>query len=175
MPAMSTPEAGQADDIFIRSFEPQDADACKRLYREALIGGQLADNDSALDVDDIPLAYMTPEGNHFWVALHRPTSAVIGMIGVIHSDGVGEIRRLRVVHEHRKKGVGKALLETAVQFCKDRNYLKVALDTYIDVDPAVSIFGRHHYSLARTRNYAGKDVRHFYLDLYSSDRKEDET
>ena len=38
-----------------------------RLYREGLLGGKLAENDTGLDIDDIESAYMKP-GNHFWVA-----------------------------------------------------------------------------------------------------------
>ena len=91
------------------------------------------------------------------------------MIGVLHSDGMGEIRRLRVRSDVRGRGIGITLLEHAVRFCKDKNYLKVALDTYIEREEAIKLFAKHQYRLDRTRQYAGKEMIYFYLDLYTSE------
>lgn len=155
----------------IRSFRPDDLDACRHLYREGLIGGQIAENDSGLDIDDIVMAYMTPPGNHFWVA-QTADGSLVGMIGVMKSeDGVAEIRRLRVANDHRRQGIGSALLETAIRFCQDNHYLKVALDTFIERDPAMRLFDKFRFRHGRTRTYAGRDLLFFYLDLYTSEPK----
>ena len=37
----------------VRSFRKGDLPECSRLYREGLIGGKLAENDTGLDIDDI--------------------------------------------------------------------------------------------------------------------------
>lgn len=160
----------------IRSFRVADLAACRVLYREGLLGGALAENDTGLDIDDIEAAYMKTPGNHFWVAeVPVPGDGgagdVVGMIGVQHHDeGVGEIRRLRVRQDHRRKGIGKALIETAVQFCQDRGYLKVTLDTFVEREPAIKLFEKFRFSHSRTRHLAGKELMYFYLDLYKSDR-----
>jgi ribosomal protein S18 acetylase RimI-like enzyme len=159
-------------DITIRSFQPGDLAACQQLYREGMIGGQIAENDTGLDIDDIDFAYIRTSGNHFWVAVNK-TGEVVGMIGVMHSDGVGEIRRLRVRADHRRRGIGSSLLETAVRFCQERNYLKVALDTFTERDGALKLFEKFRFRHGRTRSYAGKDLLYFYLDLYTSERKEE--
>ena len=52
----------------IRSYRSEDAPACLQLYREGLLGGKIAENDTGLDMDDIERAYMSPPGSHFWVA-----------------------------------------------------------------------------------------------------------
>ena len=44
------------------------------LYREGLLGGKIAENDSGLDIDDIGSAYLTPPGNCFWVAAGAGTA-----------------------------------------------------------------------------------------------------
>ncbi|GIW75473.1 MAG: hypothetical protein KatS3mg104_0536 [Phycisphaerae bacterium] len=154
----------------IRSFRPGDLEACRRLYREGLIGGQIAENDTGLDIDDIDGAYLRVPGNHFWVA-ETHDGQIVGMIGVMQSDGVGEIRRLRVAASHRRRGIGSALLEQALKFCRENNYLKVALDTFIEREPAIKLFDKFHFRHGRTRSYAGKDLLYFYLDFYSSDQK----
>ena len=153
----------------LRSFRAADLDACQRLYREGILSGRLAENDSGLDIDDIDSAYMKPHGNHFWVA--ESEGKIVGMIGVILSDGTGEIRRLRVADGYRGHKLGSTLLENSVRFCRENNYLKVALDTHIDRETALKIFEAQHFKLGTTRTYNGKDLMVFYLDLYSGESK----
>src|SRR5215204_4865706 len=98
--------------VVVRSFKSTDLGACQRLYREGLLGGKLAENDTGLDIDDIESAYMNPPGNHFWVAATIPQATsekakIVGMIGVQHHDeGAAEIRRLRVAVDVRRRGIG---------------------------------------------------------------------
>ncbi|HEX8324790.1 MAG TPA: GNAT family N-acetyltransferase [Tepidisphaeraceae bacterium] len=159
------------DGIVIRSFTPADEAACQALYHEGAAGGLIAPNDTGLDIDDIQMAYMTPPGNHFWVAVGAKRD-VVGMIGVMHSDGVGEIRRLRVAEAHQRRGIGSRLLEKALTFCREQNYLKVALDTVVDREPAMKLFGKYHFRHGKSRRYSGKELMYFYLDLYSGETKD---
>ena len=148
---------------------------CTQLYVEGLLGGKIAENDTGLDIDDIESAYMCNPGSHFWVAETTPPAdsaarEVIGMIGVQqHEESVGEIRRLRVRHDFRRRGIGSALVEVALKFCRDRGYLKIALDTFMEREPAVKLFEKFHFRHSRTRSVMGKEVMHFYLDLYQRD------
>jgi ribosomal protein S18 acetylase RimI-like enzyme len=163
-----------SSNIAIRDFHRADLPACTQLYRDGLLGGKIAENDTGLDIDDIESAYMSIPGSHFWVAeipaLQEKPGEIVGMIGVQHhEDSVGEIRRLRVKHEYRRRGIGSALVETALKFCQDRGYLKIALDTFMEREPAIKLFEKFHFRHSRTRNVAGKDVLHFYLDLYQRD------
>lgn len=151
--------------ITLRSFEPRDAEACRTLYHD----GRIAENDTGLDIDDIEAAYMN-RGNHFWVAVNA-SGEVVGMIGVQqHDAGVGEIRRLRVRRDHQRRGIGTRLVETAVKFCRDHNYLKVTLDTFIDREPAIRLFEKFHFRHSNSRELHGKELLYFYLDIYGTDR-----
>jgi ribosomal protein S18 acetylase RimI-like enzyme len=92
------------------------------------------------------------------------------MIGVMRQEsGVGEIRRLRVRTDARRRGIGAKLLEAAVQFCKDHQYLKIRLDTYMDREPAIHLFEKFKFRHSRTRDLNGKQLLYFYLDLYSNE------
>ncbi|HEX4123698.1 MAG TPA: GNAT family N-acetyltransferase [Tepidisphaeraceae bacterium] len=157
----------------IRSFRPEDAPACQRLYSEGLIsGGKIADNDTGLDLDDIESVYMKTPGNHFWVA-EMPDRGVIGMIGVQHHDeGVGVIRRLRVADSYKGRRFGRLLLDVALRYCHENGYLKITLDTFIDPDLAIQLFEKFHFRLDRKRTVAGKNLMYFYLDLYGRDAKQ---
>ena len=157
----------------LRSFQASDLAACQKLYRDGIISGKIAENDSGLDVDDIEAAYMKPQGNHFWVA-QTPGGEIVGMIGVMLSDGTGEIRRLRVDERFRRRGIGSGLLEQAVRFCQENNYLKVAIDTFVERESAVKLLEKLHFKHGNTCSYSGKDLLVFYLDLYSSEGKDGE-
>ena len=151
--------------ISIRDFRSQDLPACRKLYVEGLIAGKLAENDTGFDIDDIEWAYMKPPGNHFWVA--EVGGDVVGMIGVqAHEAGCGEIRRLRVRSDHRRKGVGSALVEAALHFCQERGYIKIELDTFVDREAAIRLFEKFRFRHSRTRKVGEKELLYFYLDLY---------
>ncbi len=153
----------------IRTFEKKDHRACEALYREALLGGKLAENDTGLDIDDIDAAYLSVPGSHFWVA-ENDRGEVVGMIGVQqHDAGVGEMRRLRVRADHRRRGIGSALLETALSFCRDRQYLKIKLDTFIDFEPAIRLFDKYQFRHSHVREVGDRQLLYFYLDLYNSE------
>jgi len=157
--------------VTIRTYRPEDAPVCKVLYREGLIGGKLSENDTGADIDDIERAYLAVDGNHFWVAENQ-TGEVVGMIGVQHHEpGVGEIRRLRVRQDHRRRGIGSKLLETAIKFCHDHGHLKITLDTFIDREPAIKLFEKFHFRHQRTRQVFGRELLYFYLDIYGSGEK----
>ena len=167
---MKLPMDGKDVEFSVRSFKPGDLPACRVLYREGLLGGKLAENDTGLDIDDIESAYMKP-GNHFWVA-ETSAGEVVGMIGVQHHDqGVGEIRRLRVKSDQRRRGIGTKLIEAAVKFCHDHQYLKVTLDTFVEREPAIKLFEKFRFHHSRTRTVQGKELMYFYLDLYTGEQQ----
>jgi ribosomal protein S18 acetylase RimI-like enzyme len=158
--------------VTIRSFRREDADACRRLYREGLLGGKLAPNDTGLDIDNIESAYMSSPRSHFWVAELPGGGDAVGMIGVqMHEEQAAEIRRLRVKEDVRRRGIGTRLVETAVKFCADQQVLKVALDTWVDRDLAIKMFEKFRFRLDRTKKVGEKDLLFFYLDIYGKEQK----
>jgi ribosomal protein S18 acetylase RimI-like enzyme len=160
--------------VTIRPFKPEDQQACRTLYREGLIGAtKIADNDTGFDIDDIQSSYMKLEGNCFFVAVD-PAGDVVGTIGVQHhEESTGEIRRLRVRRDSQRRGIGSRLLETALKFCQDHHYLKVTLDTFMNEQPALKLFEKFRFRHSRSRIVGGKELKYFYLDLYSGEARKD--
>jgi ribosomal protein S18 acetylase RimI-like enzyme len=157
----------QTPNFTIRSFQPRDLSACQKLYLEGLLGGKIAENDTGLDLIDIEAIYMNTEGSHFWVALN-PQDIVVGTIAVQHHEpGVGQIRRLRVAGDYRRRGIGTALVETAIKFCQENSYLKIALESFMEREAAMELFKKFGFLHGSTRKFAGKDLLYFYLDFYS--------
>jgi ribosomal protein S18 acetylase RimI-like enzyme len=165
-------ESAPPTQVIVRSFRPADLPGCQVLYRDGLLGGKLAENDTGLDIDDIEQAYMSSPGSHFWVAQAQDTGELVGMIGIQqHEAGMGEIRRLRVRQDMRRRGVGSKLLQAALEFCRENNILKVTLDTFIDREPALGLFQKFNFRHERTREAHGKQLLYFYLDLYGGARR----
>ena len=160
------------DDVIpasIRSFAPEDQPACRKLYKDGLLGGCIAENDTGYDMDHIHAVYMKCSGSHFWVG-ESPSGQIVGMIGVQHhDDGNGQIRRLRVRSDFQRRGIGTLLLETALKFCQEKHYLKVTLDTFVARDAAVSLFEKFRFRLDHTRSIGQKELAYFYLDLYAGE------
>jgi ribosomal protein S18 acetylase RimI-like enzyme len=157
----------EGTDWKIRSFRPEDLQACIRLYADGDLHGMIADNDTGADVDNIEAVYMHREGNHFWVSEDQ-AGKIVGMVGVQHypEESEGQIRRLRVARDYRRRGIGTALIEQAIKFCHDNQYLKVALDTFMEPEPAIRMFKRFRFRHETTRMVGKKTVLYFYVDLY---------
>ena len=60
-------------------------------------------------------------------------------------------------------------MEAALRFCQQQDYLKVTLDTFMEREPAVSLFEKFRFHPGRTKRVEGKELVYFYLDLYGTD------
>ena len=65
------------------------------------------------------------------------------------------------------------LLETAVEFCREQEYLKVRLDTRFEKSAALDLFDRIGFQHTRTKPADQKELLEFYLDLYRPAKDEE--
>ncbi|XP_064608319.1 N-acetyltransferase 8-like [Liolophura sinensis] len=97
------------------------------------------------DMKNVTKNYFSDEDSGFWVAEFK--GQVVGTIAIVKREHgkcghqkclknkvddvekVAWLRRMAVLRECRGRGVAKSLVETAVQFCKSRDYDKVELIT----------------------------------------------
>ena len=163
---MTAPAGFSVKKISMRLVVDGDHAAVRDLFKNGLIEGFVAENDTGADMENIAEAYFSDEGQSaLWVADYD--ESVIGMIGVQKtSDHGAEIRRLRVRSDYRRKGVGAKLMEQALTFCLHHSYLKVSLDVRIERGPAIALFEKFGFQLNRTREINGRRLLDFYLDLY---------
>ncbi|MEE9130150.1 MAG: GNAT family N-acetyltransferase [Phycisphaerales bacterium] len=154
------------DDILVRPAQEEDYSAVRELFRAGLHEGLVPDNDTGADIETLHDAYFSDDGqSNFWVA--RYDDNVVGMIGVQKtSQDTAEIRRLRVREGHRRHGVGTKLVEQALTFCRHHGYLKIILDVRIERGPAIALFEKFGFQLARSREVGGRKMLDFYFDLY---------
>jgi len=91
------------------------------------------------DLNDIYSNYQSSDNTNFWVAettQAHGSKKIIGTIAIVsslkgmpYSTGVAYLRRMSVLKSCRRRGVANRLLETAVQFCKEHNYVQIELIT----------------------------------------------
>ncbi|MBC8203237.1 MAG: GNAT family N-acetyltransferase [Planctomycetes bacterium] len=150
----------------IRTASENDVPVLLELFERSRIEGQLRENDTGADIDHLVAGYLECKDSGFWVA--EIESAIVGMIGVQRvSDDSAEIRRLRVRDGFRRKGIGSSLMEQAISFCRERQFLKVVLDVRIERGAALAMFDTFGFLQGREREVEGRKLRDFYLDLYS--------
>ena len=151
----------------IRHATLDDLPVVCRLFEESVYQGQTRINDTGADIDNFAEAYLDgSERNAFWVA--ETDGVVVGMIGVQEvRDDVGEMRRLRVDGGYRRRGIGTALLEQALAFCRDHSYVKIVLDVRVERGPAIELFNAFGFFHSRTREQDEHKLLEFYVDLYN--------
>lgn len=157
--------------VTMRLAEVSDQPVLRELFREGLVEGLVGDNDTGADIDNLQEGYFNDEGQSgFWIAEYG--GLVIGMIGVQKvGDSAAEVRRLRVRGTFRRHGIGTLLMEKALAFCRHHGYLKLVLDVRIERGPAISLFEKFGFAHTRTREFDGRKLLDFYLDLYRDPKK----
>lgn len=127
-------------------------------------------HDSPDDIHSFHTAWLDNEAAHLWVIDgSEPTDhALAGMVGIRErSETTAELCRLRVDPNYRNRGVGRTLVEHALEHCRSRSYLKVVLDSYVQRTAAITLFERLGFRNAGESVKTGKRIMDFYLDLYT--------
>ena len=157
----SVPEPNHGD-LIIRPVRIEDQVAIEGIFSEDTIGGGFNLQETATLVS----TYESNPDSRLWVA-EIGDAGPVGVVGVWHADDhVAELRRLRVLRQYRKRGIGRRLVETALGHCRERAYLKIILDTDVNRAAAIALFEAFGFELTRTRDVDGRKLHDFYLNLY---------
>jgi GNAT superfamily N-acetyltransferase len=155
--------------MLIRRYEQRDREAVIRLFRDfmAELGDFAAYADRAIAEELGRIGEYYVDGG-FWVA--EPDGAVVGMVGIERrSDAEAELRRMVVARQYRRRGIARALLAVAEDFCRQAGYAAVALSTSELQAPAMRLYESSGYrrvrsamSEATTHKMVGGLTRHYY-------------
>ncbi|XP_033822003.1 probable N-acetyltransferase CML1 [Periophthalmus magnuspinnatus] len=120
------------------------------------------------DMRDIPGSFMSRPGDCFWVAEAEVEgrAQILGTVAVVEKeDGgqrFGELFRMIIAPSCRRMGLGRRLTQTVVDFCKDRGFSKVVLETSSTQAAAVALYEKMGFKLILThkRTEAGVWITH---------------
>jgi putative acetyltransferase len=119
------------DSVTIAEARPDELDEVRRLFRAyaATLPFDLAYQGFEQELADLPQPYAAPQGV-LLVARERH-ARILGTVGVKRlADGIAEIKRLYVAPAGRGRGVGQALLESAIASAARLHYSRVRLDSH---------------------------------------------
>lgn len=130
--------------LTIRGYEPSDHDAVWALHREGVMQTtpQYSEALPGYEDDLLDIAgHYLGDGSAFWVV--EGSGEIVGMAAIQRIDSeTGRLRRMRVTERWRRKGIARALLETAEQFCRDAAYTRMILDTTQQQTAAHALYER---------------------------------
>jgi GNAT superfamily N-acetyltransferase len=88
---------------------------------------------------DAPEKWYTEKGGVFYIMVHG--EEVVGTVAVKKVDNeTAVLKRLYLKSSLRGNGLGSRLIEKALEFCKERRFKKVELDTYKRMQSAINLY-----------------------------------
>ena len=153
----------------IRTFLPSDLAQAQRLFASGLMefAGEFEDGvrryvDHALqdDMADISAHYLSHPRSNFWVVESGgpavgPGVGIVGIVGIQPKEREqdAELRRMSVSSSIRRQGIGRRLLETTEEFCREKGYRRIFLSTVEILQPALAMYRRFGYTTLREEPY----------------------
>jgi GNAT superfamily N-acetyltransferase len=177
--ATIAPTPSKESILKIRSFQPADSEAVRRLFTQGHLNSaqdpelqeevkRYIQYSLSDDLSDISHYYLGSSGNHFWVA--EVEGQIKGTVGIQRrNDGEAELRRMSVAADSRRQGIGGELLKTAEEFCWEEGYQCIHLTTAIHLKPAIALYQKAGYQLIGEEQFSRIIAQHFVKYL-SDDR-----
>jgi Transcriptional regulators len=104
---------------------------------------------------DFLLAY-NADRDRLWIAEHN--REIIGCIGIAGHGERAQLRWFLLHPNYRGMGLGKRLLNQAIEFCRDKGYKAVYLDTTEDLEKAIGMYTKAGFvKVAEKENHTWAD------------------
>lgn len=129
--------------VELRRASAADAPVAAGIIREALAGYGLPFEPEGRDAD-VRLFGTRPEHDDF-VAEIDAQPVGIASVGPHGDAGVAWVSKVFVLHEARRRGIGRALLAAAHQAARARGYDRVGLRTRIVFREAIALYESEGY------------------------------
>ena len=153
--------SGQAA-LNIRTFQTDDLDQVRELFASGLLEfasgleqevRRYVDHSLEDDMADIPGHYLSHPRSNFWVA--ESAGDVVGIVGIQprEKQEEAELRRMSVSSSARRQGIGRRLMETTDEFCRDKGYLRIFLSSAGMLQPALEMYRRFGYRTVKEEPY----------------------
>ena len=117
------------------------------------------------ELSNLKEKYTYPNGKV--ICCKTEDNEVIGCVAFTkHSDVRCELKRLYVLPEYRKFGIGKKLLESIIEEARKDNYKEIVLDTIKPLKSAIKLYEKYGFKeIPSYYNNPMDDVIYMKLDL----------
>jgi ribosomal protein S18 acetylase RimI-like enzyme len=118
--------------------------------------------------------HQNPTNERIWIA--EMQNQMVGTI-IIYQEapGIAHLRTLILHPSVRKRGLGRRLMQEAIQFCRETGYRKIKLETFDELLAALHLYETFGFQQTGERFHAewGRLVREIQFELILSDNDDD--
>ncbi len=154
----------------IRPANNEDIPAIKNLVFGVLQEYKLKPSEAGKDIDlnDIEQGYFNNRG-YFGVAVDTSTNTIVGTFGLFSiSKDVCELRKMYLLRQARGQGLGKYILNYAIQLATEKHYTKIFLETISPLKEAISLYKKIGFKEVTPLEINDRVDQAFELDLHSA-------
>ncbi len=153
----------------VRIFNKSDSEAVVSLISDIIVNEfkfKLEIDSLDSDIFCIEQHYNKSHDGCFWVAEHgnnnNNNNQIIGTIAIRNLkqfESTCELKRMYVVREFRRLGIGQKMLETAIDFAENFGYKRVILDSSKYLDAARTLYLKNKFvDIQRYNNNYRADI-----------------
>lgn len=128
-------------------------------YAESL-GFDLSFQNFEKELSEINIQYGPPSG---FLLLIKTNNQYIGCVGIRKfNEDSAELKRMYIKPSYRGAGLGKMLLDKAIELTSSLNYKRVLLDTLSSMKPAIKIYEDYGFKKCKPYRFnPHEDVLYF--------------
>jgi len=118
------------------------------------------------EINNLQDMYVKPKGGLLIASVDNTLD--VGVVGIREFEGnVCELKRMYVKDLYRKTGIGRRMLEMAVNYARDLGYDKIRLDSLSSLQVAIKLYLDYGFIETSSYRYNPSDlsVRYFELEL----------
>ncbi len=138
-------------DIQIRQFEPGDAGYVAYMHGKYYSKHHGFHRSSEYYFIKYLADFVhDPTGGMLWIA--ESEGNIIGSVAIVRVDNkTAQFRWFLVDENHQGVGIGSRLINTALDFCRENNYLNVFLWTFKGLDSARALYDKAGFALTEEK------------------------
>lgn len=117
------------------------------------------------DLNNIESSYLSGNG-FFGVVVHIETEKIVGCFGLFPvNENICELRKMYLLKEMRGRGLGKIILDTAIDIAKEKHYGKIILETISALKTAIFLYKRYGFKEIKPKEINTRVDQAFELDI----------
>ena len=156
---------------------PKDVDAVRSLittYSKTQVPKQVLVLTS--EAAGLPGRYSLPHGEMLLARATTPDQSPMGWVGLrpfpeladpeapVRNTDICQFKRLFVVEEHRRKGVGKALVEEVIKTAREKGYKEIRISAEVHLEKEIEMYKRRGF-VVREKYFEGAEPELVFLAL----------
>ncbi len=152
-------------NVEIRLYRKSDSKKVLNLISDIIVNEfnfRLECNHLDSDLMCIEEHYNKLDGGCFWIAEEIIDKQIIGTAAIRNLKQYAstcELKRMYVVKEYRRLGIGQKLLDTAVDFAKRIGYIRIVLDSSKNLEAARALYLKNGFvDIARYNDNHRADI-----------------